>query len=113
MYYLVRYKKPAKHLVGARNKAIGRIGPFETLLEAERRLLKSAVSVKRLPDEGFRLDDISRRISLEYFNPTNSMVYVKTNEYNDFGKRMYMSYTLPQYKHWIEHKKRNPFTQII
>ena len=113
MYYLVKYKKPAKHLIGAKNKVLARKGGFDTLLEAERMLYVSATSLKRAPDEGFRLDDAVRGESLEYFNPTNGYFYVKTNKYNDYGKKMYQTYSPQQYKRWISNKKRNPFTQII
>ena len=38
MYVLVRYKKPAKHLVGASNKVIGRTTTFKTLIDTRRLL---------------------------------------------------------------------------
>ena len=113
MYYIVRYKEPKKHLKGVKNKTIGRIGPFQTLLEAERMLYKSAKNVKRDPDEGFRLDNAARNESVEFFNPRMNMVYVKTNTRNEFGKRMYSSFTLPHFKNRIDQKHSNPFTQII
>jgi hypothetical protein len=113
MYYLVRYEKPAKHVVGAKNKVIGRSKPYKTLLEAEKDFLKSILSLKREPDEGFRLDDAKYNEQREFWNMTNGLIYVKTPRKNEYGKFMYASYSLEQYLERLKEQERNPFTAII
>jgi hypothetical protein len=113
MYYLVRYQKAAKHRIGAKNKVLGHSKPYKTLIEAERAFLKDCINLKRNPDEGFRLDDAKFNEQREFWNMTNGMIYVKSNRRNAFGKKAYDTYTLPQYRNWLNQKSKNPFSQII
>jgi hypothetical protein len=113
MYYLVRYKKPAKHIVGVENETIGHIGPFQTLLAAERQFLKDCKTLEHGSQEGFRLDDARYNSHREYYNPTNGLIYVKTNDKNEFDKYTYHAYSLQAYSKWMNQKAKNPFTKVI
>jgi hypothetical protein len=113
MYYLVRYEKPAKHVVGAKNKVIGRSKPYKTLLEAERQFLKDCINLKREDDTGFRIDNAKYNDQIEFWNMTNGLIYVKTEKRNAIGKKMYKTYTLPAYRDWLNQKAKNPFSAVI
>jgi len=113
LYTLIEYRKPIKHLEGAHNITVKRFGTFKLLIDAEKALY-SAGKNSSAPNIGYRLDDTKYNVQREFYNPTNKMIYVKQpDERNEFGKRVFHSYTLSQYRNWITQKAKNPFTQVI
>jgi hypothetical protein len=113
-YYIVKFKKPEKHLKGAVNQDIAKKGAYSNLLETEKLFLKICVeSWNNHSKDNYRIDDAVHNTQREFYNSDASFIYVKTPSKNEYDKFMYAKYSFEQYLKRIKDQEHNPFTAII
>ena len=113
MYYIVQFRKPAKHLVGAKNIDLQKKGGYKHLIDAEIDMLALCKN-KALPEDiNYRIDDTKYNESKEFFDRASGKFYFKPPIKNAYGKYSYDVFTMTEYEAFIKDKVNNPFSQVI
>ena len=113
MYYIVQFRKPAKHLVGAKNQDLQKKGGYKHLIDAEIDFLALCRN-KALPEDiNYRIDDTKYNESKEFFDRASGNIYFRSPIKNAYGKYSYDKFTLDEYGAFLRDKAENPFSQVI